>query len=127
MAVTQFNGPAPLSTGCKDMPMPRHRPAAPSEWIEMIRIRMDPSRRNGVEDQIMAHLKEIPRTPDAPRVTVRRHLSIANDLMVVLQWPAAPETAGSSLAYSLCREFEAYGLVDHTIWSTDCLSGRIET
>ncbi len=90
----------------------------------MIRIRMDPSRRNGVEGQIMAHLEEIQRTQDAPRVSVRRHLSIANDLMVVLQWPVAPEAAGSSLAYSLCRAFEAYGLVDHTTWSADCLSER---
>jgi hypothetical protein len=95
--------------------------------MEMIRIRMDPSRRNGVEDQIMTHLDGISRTPGAPRVTVRRHLSIANDLMVVLLWPVAPETAGSSLAYSLCREFEAYGLVDHTIWSADCLRGRRQT
>ncbi len=93
--------------------------------MEMIRIRMDPSRRNGVEGQIMAHLEEIQKTQDAPRVTVRRHLSIDNDLMVVLQWPVAPDATGSSLAYSLCREFEAYGLVDHTTWSADCLSDRL--
>ena len=104
--------------------MPRPRPSTPLEWMEMIRIRMDPSRRNGVEDQIRAHLEDIRQTRGAPRVTVRRHLSIANDLMVVLHWPEVPESAGSSLAYSLCREFETYGLVDYTTWSADCLSER---
>ena len=102
--------------------MPRHRTSTPQKWMEMIRIRTDPSRRNGVEHQIMAHLEEIRQSQDAPRVTVRRHLSVANDLMVVLQWPVAPDAAGSSLAFSLCREFEAYGLVDHTVWGADCLN-----
>ncbi len=90
----------------------------------MIRIRMDQSQRTGVEDQIMVHLEQIQRSANAPRVIVRRHLSVTNDLMIVLQWPVAPEAAGSSLAYSLCRELEAYGLVDHTVWSADCFAGH---
>ena len=102
-----------------------HRPqsSANQDWMEMIRIRMDRSMRTGVEDQIMRHLDQIQLSDDAPRVIVRRHLSVANDLMIVLQWPLAPDAAGSSLAYSLCRELEAYGLVDHTVWSADCYNG----
>ncbi len=91
----------------------------------MIRIRMDQSQRTGVEDQIMAHLEQIQRAPDAPRLMVRRHLSVSNDLMIVLQWQGPPQAAGSSLAYSLCREFEAYGLVDHTVWSVDCFTDHL--
>ena len=99
-----------------------HRPpsSATQDWMEMIRIRMDQSMRTGVVDQIMRHLDQIQQSDDAPRVIVRRHLSVANDLMIVLRWPFPPDAAGSSLAYSLCRELEAYGLVDHTVWSADC-------
>ncbi len=103
-----------------------HRTGTPTaqDWMEMIRIRMDQNLRSGVENRIMAQLDQIRQAHDAPRVIVRRHLSVSNDLMIVLQWPVAPEAAGSSLAYSLCREFENYGLVDHTVWSADCYAGR---
>ena len=90
----------------------------------MIRIRMDRSMRTGVENEIMRHLDQIPQSDDAPRVIVRRHLSVVNDLMIVLRWPVAPDAAGSSLAFSLCRALEAYGLVDHTVWSADCYTSR---
>jgi hypothetical protein len=106
--------------------MPRPKSTI-QDWMEMIRIRMDHSMRTGVEDQIMGHLNQVQHFHDAPRVAVRRHLSVPNDLMIVLQWKAAPEAGGSSLAYSLCREFEAYGLVDHTVWSADCFTGRSRT
>ncbi len=94
------------------------------DWMEIIRIRMDHSMRTGVEAKIMGHLAELQRSQDAPQVSVRRHLAVHNDLMVVLQWDAEPEAAGSSLAYSLCREFEVYGLVDHTVWGADGFSRR---
>jgi hypothetical protein len=92
--------------------------------MEMIRIRMDHSMRTGVEEQVMAHLDQVRRSRDTPRVDVRRHLSVTNDLLIVLQWDTVPEAGGSSLAYSLCREFETYGLVDHTVWSADGFAGR---
>lgn len=111
------------SASPKETTMPRSRLSAPQDWMEMIRIRMDQSIRTGVEEQIMGHLDPIQRSDDAPRVIVRRHLSVANDLMIVLQWHATPEAGGSILAFSLCREFEAYGLVDHTVWGADCFSG----
>lgn len=111
----------------KDTTMHRRRPSATQDWMEMIRIRMDQSIRSGVEDQIMGHLDQIQQSPDAPRVIVRRHLSVSNDLMIVLQWRVAPEAAGSSLAFSLCREFEAFGLVDHTVWSADCFTGTFRS
>lgn len=104
--------------------MLRLQTTLPQDWMEMIRIRMEHSMRTGVEDQIMGHLVQIQRSQDAPRVVVRRHLSVSNDLMIVLQWEAEPEAGGSSLAYSLCREFEAYGLVDHTVWGADCFTSR---
>ena len=104
--------------------MPRPQPPISQSWMEMIRIRMDHSMRIGIEEQIMGHLDQVQRSHDAPQVAVRRHLSVSNDLMIVLQWEAAPEAGGSSLAYSLCREFEAFGLVDHTVWSADCFIDR---
>lgn len=104
--------------------MQRSQPSTTRNWMEMIRIRMDHSIRTGVEAKIMGHLAEVRRSHDAPRVSVRRHLTVYNDLMIVLQWSAEPESAGSSLAYSLCREFETYGLVDHTVWGADCFANE---
>ena len=103
--------------------MQRLQPSTTRNWMEMIRIRMDHSMRTGVEAKIMGHLAEVQRSHDAPRVSVRRHLTVYNDLMIVLRWDTAPEPTGSSLAYSLCREFEIYGLVDHTVWGPDCFAG----
>ena len=103
--------------------MPRAQADQTLNWMEMIRIRMDQSMRTGAEARIMAHLDQIQRSPDAPRVVVHRHLSVSNDLMIVLQWTTLPQAAGSSLAYSLCRELEVFGLVDHTVWSGDCFAG----
>ena len=105
-----------------------HRTGTPTaqDWMEMIRIRMDQNLRSGVENRIMEQLDQIRQAHDAPRVIVRRHLSVSNDLMIVLQWPIAPKAAGSSLAFSLCREFENYGLVDHTVWSADCYASRFQ-
>jgi hypothetical protein len=97
--------------------------AATHCWMEMIRLRTDQSVHTGVEARVMAHLAQIKKTAGAPRVRVHHHLSVSNDLMIVLYWPAAPEAAGSSLAYSLCRELESYGLVDHTVWSADRFRG----
>jgi hypothetical protein len=108
----------------KDRRMTRRPQSAPHDWMEIIRIRMDHSMRTGIEAQIMGHLAEVHRSHDAPQVSVRRHLSVYNDLMIVLRWDTAPEPTGSSLAYSLCREFEIYGLVDHTVWGPDCFAGR---
>jgi hypothetical protein len=102
--------------------MQRLQQSTTRDWMEMIRIRMDHALRTGLEAKIMGHLADVQRSHDAPRVSVRRHLTVYNDLMIVLQWDAEPAAAGSSLAYSLCREFESYGLVDHTVWGADCFT-----
>jgi hypothetical protein len=104
--------------------MQRLQHSTTRDWMEMIRIRMDHSLRTGVEAKIMGHLAEVQRSHDPPRVSVRRHLTVYNDLMIVLYWDAEPQAAGSSLAYSLCREFESYGLVDHTVWGADGFTSR---
>lgn len=107
-----------MTTGMNDS-----QTAATHCWMEMIRLRTDQSVRTGAEARVMAHLAQMRTAADAPRVRVHHHLSVPNDLMIVLHWPSAPKAAGSSLAYSLCRELESYGLVDHTVWSADCFSG----
>lgn len=107
--------------------MPRSRSSNAQDWMEMIRIRLDHAMARGLEDQIRAHLHQIQQNQDAPRVIVRRHLSVSNDLMIVLLWDTNPKAAGSSLAYSLCREYEVHGLVDHTVWSAACFTRESRT
>jgi len=105
--------------------MRKRKPIAPPvRWMEMIKVRTNRPGNDELHTRILEHLEQIRQATGDLQIHIHLPISVPNDVLVVLRWYTEPMAEGSDLAYSLCRELKAFGLVDHSVWKEPVLMNR---
>ncbi|MGB5986329.1 MAG: hypothetical protein WBG37_13570 [Desulfobacterales bacterium] len=85
-------------------------------YVEIIKIQTGPTTQPAL-DMIRAVVAQ-QSDMDLNSYKILKNRSIANELMVILNWKSDRQAPwGSPLAQGLVQEFRRLGLVDHSLWT----------
>lgn len=87
------------------------------EWLEIIKVQGALAGYRNADAELLKQLSQDTNSTDLISIRVYTHASVANDLVITLQWDTdLPSETGSTLALNLARELKRHGLVDHSVW-----------
>lgn len=86
-------------------------------WLEIIKVQGAKTGYQNADTELLEQLAYSTASNGLGSARVHAHVSVADDLVISLNWDTEPPGAkGSTLALNIIREFKRYGLVDHSVW-----------
>ncbi len=86
-------------------------------WIEIIRLRTDPTREREVARVLLKLVKEVTGTPDLRHANLYRNMAIPSDISLHLSWSGRDqEPRESGVGLRVAETLKDFGLLDHSLW-----------